>query len=122
MRALLNGERVASPLMMGALVGMSAIAVAALFLAVGYRSQFVNLKHVIYARCQARDAYDEASQKARAAQRQWFVQQISTEQTNRFIDAGLRAEPGHRRPTGDRRVGQGADGRCSPRLLRVQVT
>lgn len=91
-RALLRGERAAGPLMMGALVGMFAVAVGGLILALGYRSQFIDLKHVIYSRCQAREAYDQASQEARVAQRQWFTEQITAEEGNRFIDANLRAQ------------------------------
>lgn len=68
------------------------VAAAALVLAVGYRNQLVNLRHVIYMRCQAREAYDAASQEARTAQRAWFVQQIEQEQRNPFIDAQLRAQ------------------------------
>lgn len=42
------------------------VAVAALVLAVGYRDQFHNLKHVIYTRCQQRDAYDTAQHESTA--------------------------------------------------------
>lgn len=74
MKALLRGERAASPLLMGALIGLFAMAVTVLILAAGYRDQFIHLKHVIYQRCQQRSAYDEASQLARRGQQHLYQQ------------------------------------------------
>lgn len=76
MRALLRGERTASPLVMGALAALFLMAVTMLLLAAGYRNQFFDLKHVIYQRCQQRATYDNASQAARAAQLDYYQRLI----------------------------------------------
>lgn len=87
-----DGERHAPPLVMGALTALFLMAVTTAILAAGYRNQFFRLRHVIYQQCLQRDAYDRASQQARAAQIRWLEDQVAAERTNRFIDERLRAQ------------------------------
>jgi len=72
MRALLRGERTASPLVMGALAALFLMAVTMLILAAGYRNQFFNLKNVIYHRCSQRTGYDTANHESVGADVQLY--------------------------------------------------
>lgn len=90
MRALLRGERRASPLVVLGFVAVVGVAAYFLVQATSWRNQFFDLKRTIYTRCQQRDAYDRASQQARAAQLDYYqrllinLQHHPSPQTARF--------------------------------------
>lgn len=73
MRSLLRGERHGSALVVAGFIAVIGIAAYFFVQALSWRNQFFELKHTIYTRCQQRDAYDRASQAARAAQRDYYA-------------------------------------------------
>lgn len=83
-------QRTGLPAFIIGTASMLALTMTALILAAGYHDQLGTLKQVIYTRCVQREAYDVASQQARAAQVQYLEDQIAAERTNKFIDDALR--------------------------------
>jgi hypothetical protein len=61
MRALLEGQRQASMGIVAGLAGVICLLIASVGLNVKHSSDLRDLKHVIYKRCQQRQAYDQAN-------------------------------------------------------------
>lgn len=92
MRSLLRGERQGSLGVVLGLVAVICLAAYALAMALGWRSQFYELKHTIYQRCTQREAYDQASQQGRRSMVDLYRTLEAQERSNPFIDERLRTE------------------------------
>lgn len=87
-------RHVGLPFMVIAALTLLTVSASSLILAVGYRNQLDDLRHVIYVRCQQQARFDEAQQETRSAQLGYY----------RHFLTNLAANPSGQRVAFDRQL------------------